>query len=968
LHGNPGLTGYASNSPITTANAASLGVGWMTNLYGAVLGSPVVSYRRHIKMTLAYVGTENGYMYAVNVETGTVVWSVWLAGQVRGTPVVSDGAVYVATAPTGRIYKINADTGAVGCSLVTPTGIDASAIVVIPPGGKPTYYVGELSGGSNNGPVIAMNTTDCHVEWSFAGYPVASGTNGEWAPLSYAVDANGEPLILFGTSDPDEAIYALDAVTGALVWRYSTYIVAGDWDIGAGVTVSPPGANGFADGMAYVPTKYGFIYGLDLTTGKEVWSYQFDTQPAAGQTGISTPALDGTNLVFGYSSGVDDVDAITGKLIWEYVNPTDAEVLSSPAILGAAGDQVVAFGDASGYFRVLSLATGAELYSYQTNGYITASPAVTDGNLLMGSTDGFLYDFVVGGGNEASLPTTTITSPSAGSSLPNPNGDVDIAGNSTDLTGVSGVEVGIEESGPQGPWWDAATHSWSPGPVGNPATLATPGATSSTWSFELPVAAAGAVFQVVANAQSGAGQSTDPAAESQFSVSYSTSGPYIHLSASYAAPGSRISATGGGFADGERVAVSTNGRTLTTATASRSGKLTASSLNLPSNSPFGVASVIATGETSGRTTSAALYITNTWAQDGDTPTREAGETHDFVLNSVITPGHGVFIKLAWSLDAGSAVNTSPAIVDGMAYAGDDAGDLIATDIHNGAVLWTWDTPSGAAIEGSPAVDPATGLVFVGANDGNLYAISSASGTLAWTASVGGDVTAPAYANGNVYASSSSGAVDSFVEATGASSWNSSVAAPATEVALDGSTGQVFVGDGSGDLIALSATSGSNQWSDSTGAPIGGSPMVWRGLVYVGSGDDELAVVESSGAAQWSFNAGSAVDCAAAVEKNVVFVGTAAGMMYQLRSTTGRKHAGIQLPGGAVVGVGATSRLIVVETSGGDAEAIRFDNILAWQQQVSSSLSTSPVIVNGTVYIGTPSFDLDTFTPWGDPPA
>ena len=145
-------------------------------------------------------------------------------------------------------------------------------------------------------------------------------------------------------------------------------------------------------------------------------------------------------------------------------------------------------------------------------------------------------------------------------------------------------------------------------------------------------------------------------------------------------------------------------------------------------------------------------------------------------------------------------------------------------------------------------------------------------------------------------------------------------------------------------------------------------MVWRGLVYVGSGDDELAVVESSGAAQWSFNAGSAVDCAAAVEKNVVFVGTAAGMMYQLRSTTGRKHAGIQLPGGAVVGVGATSRLIVVETSGGDAEAIRFDIILAWQQQVSSSLSTSPVIVNGTVYIGTPSFDLDTFTPWGDPPA
>jgi outer membrane protein assembly factor BamB len=113
--------------------------------------------------------------------------------------------------------------------------------------------------------------------------------------LGYAVDADGTGLLLFGSANPDSEVYALNAVTGALVWRYATYSPSSeDWDVGAGVSTSAPGVNGFADGMAYVDGKDGILFGLDLTTGALVWQFNFGgnspTNPVAtGTDALSTP-------------------------------------------------------------------------------------------------------------------------------------------------------------------------------------------------------------------------------------------------------------------------------------------------------------------------------------------------------------------------------------------------------------------------------------------------------------------------------------------------------------------------------------------------------------------------------------------------------------------------------------------------------------------------------------------------------
>ncbi|WP_457832277.1 outer membrane protein assembly factor BamB family protein, partial [Staphylococcus aureus] len=86
--------------------------------------------------------------------------------------------------------------------------------------------------------------------------------------------AASEPLVLFGTADPDAAVYALDANTGVEVWRFQTFNPdEGPADIGAGVTVAQPGTPaGGADGAAFVASKDGIMYALDLTTGQQLWA------------------------------------------------------------------------------------------------------------------------------------------------------------------------------------------------------------------------------------------------------------------------------------------------------------------------------------------------------------------------------------------------------------------------------------------------------------------------------------------------------------------------------------------------------------------------------------------------------------------------------------------------------------------------------------------------------------------------
>ena len=121
------------------------------------------------------------------------------------------------------MIKVNANTGACSAGYHSAPGIDfASPVIATPPGGVTTLFVGVQDNGAVQGPMMAINDSTCKVEWQRNPYPRLLRQRGARTPT--ASTQNGVPLVIFGSGDPDCAVYALNAMTGATLWRVQSLV------------------------------------------------------------------------------------------------------------------------------------------------------------------------------------------------------------------------------------------------------------------------------------------------------------------------------------------------------------------------------------------------------------------------------------------------------------------------------------------------------------------------------------------------------------------------------------------------------------------------------------------------------------------------------------------------------------------------------------------------------------------------
>ena len=104
-------------------------------------------------------------------------------------------------------------------------------------------------------------------------------------------------------------------------------------------------------------------------------------------------------------------------------------------------------------------------------------------------------------------------------------------------------------------------------------------------------------------------------------------------------------------------------------------------------------------------------------------------------------------------DPTATILSSPAVAGSRVYVGSNDGNIYALDAATGIKLWNFTT--GDAIWSSPAV--ADGVVYVGSNDDNVYALDAATGAKLWNYTTGGHVeSCPVIDNGTVYVGSDDG--------------------------------------------------------------------------------------------------------------------------------------------------------------------------------------------------------------------
>jgi outer membrane protein assembly factor BamB len=271
--------------------------------------------------------------------------------------------------------------------------------------------------------------------------------------------------------------------------------------------------------------------------------------------------------------------------------------------------------------------------------------------------------------------------------------------------------------------------------------------------------------------------------------------------------------------------------------------------------------------------------------------------------------------------------SSPAVANGIVYAGSGDSYLYALDAVTGALKWRYLT--GSAVFSSPNV--VNGIVYFGSYDDKVYALNATTGALVWSFTTGGAVFAsPMVANGVVY-----------------------------------------VGSYDGSLYALNAATGAKYWSYAMGGSLSGSAVFAGGYICAGSSNGNMyGLYAATGTLAWTFsaNGGSAISSSPAAVGGALFFGDSAGRVYSL-STDGAVRWTTALTG--VAGVGLTTVESPVCVANGVVYATNKFYTYALDQRTGALLTAlqagstygGPAVVNGALFAGDDNHGgLARFTP------
>ena len=325
----------------------------------------------------------------------------------------------------------------------------------------------------------------------------------------------------------------------------------------------------------------------------------------------------------------------------------------------------------------------------------------------------------------------------------------------------------------------------------------------------------------------------------------------------------------------------------------------------------------------------------------------AAHTGDY---SPIAGSVGTKVSLLWSNTTGNAVLSSPAVADGIVYAGSNDHNVYAFNATTGALKWSY--PTGNWVCSSPAV--VNGVVYVGSWDHNIYALNAATGALKWSYPTGSFVeSSPVVANGTVYVGSFDGNVYALNATTGAKIWKYSTgdlvySSPAV------ANGVVYVGNYiKGNVFALDARSGAKKWNYSIGNIVVGSPAVANGTVYIGSFDKNLyALNAATGALKWSYPTGGYVYSSPAVANGTVYVGSDDNKVYALDATSGALKW--SYPTGNCTESSPAFANGIVYVGSWDHKVYALNGATGakiWDYSTGDSTQAGPAVANGIVYVG-----------------
>jgi WD40 repeat protein len=315
----------------------------------------------------------------------TELWKFESKDSIEGSPAIKDGIVYVGSLDE-NLYALDLANGK------EKWKYKGGPFKASPSVQDDLVYLGDSDG------IFHCVDVKGNKRWTFR-------TDGE---ITSSANFSGD-LILFGSYD--ESLYCLTKA-GKEKWKFKTQgpvngspavangktFVAGCdssihiLDIAKGTELAAVSLTGQAAATAavvgdqlYVGTMTNDLQAVDLKNEKVKWTFTPTKQPQAFYG--SAAASDQFVVAGCRNKRVYALDRKTGAEKWSFV--TEGRIDSSPVI---AGERVYV-GSLDGNLYVIDLKSGKQLQKLELDSPITGSPAVADGRLLIGTQKGTLYCF-----------------------------------------------------------------------------------------------------------------------------------------------------------------------------------------------------------------------------------------------------------------------------------------------------------------------------------------------------------------------------------------------------------------------------------------------------------------------------------------------------------------------------------------------------------------------------------------------
>ncbi len=242
--------------------------------------------------------------------------------------------------------------------------------------------------------------------------------------------------------------------------------------------------------------------------------------------------------------------------------------------------------------------------------------------------------------------------------------------------------------------------------------------------------------------------------------------------------------------------------------------------------------------------------------------------------------------------------SSPIVVDGTVYVGFQNGTVYALEASDGQQKWTFDT--GGPILSSPTV--VGGTVYIGSTDQHLYALDAEDGTEKWRFKTGSEVISPACVVDDVLLYPSRNHLYALDAAAGTELWSFATDVEEFSSFPTVSRGTVYVGANERDLYALDVEDGTEKWTADIGGRVVWSPSVADGVLYVASADQQMYALDpTDGTEYWKFDAGSSLGSPPLVADDTVYVGVndrddGGSKVYALDASQGDEIWSSNIPG------------------------------------------------------------------------